>query len=338
LARGLDGDEALLFADVAMYAAKRAGGNRWHVWRHELQNEVLGPAMLQGDLRRLLAGEAGVGELQVHYQPMVDARSGRLAKVEALVRWRTHELDMVPPDAFLPAIEQAGLGAELDLRVLRRALADMAHWESLGLDGPDQVTVNLGISSLRSPTLAADVLAECRRSGVPAHRLVLEITEHEQLDPDPALVQGLMALRAEGIEVALDDFGAGYAALNYLRHWPLDTVKIDRSLLPNKDTAASDPSRAGVIDPRRLFTAVIELARQLSLRVTVEGVETAEDAELATASGADHLQGWRFAPAMPADELATWWQRHQRAAGPVDGVPLPRAAADDVTEAADVTD
>jgi diguanylate cyclase (GGDEF)-like protein len=328
---GVDADEALLFADVAMHAAKRAGGNRWNLWRHELQNEVLGPALLQGDLRRLLAGEQGVGKLEVHYQPLVDARTGRLVKVEALIRWRTHAQAMVPPDDFLPAVEQAGLGADLDLKVLRQALSDLAHWQSLGMDGPDQVSVNLGISSLRSPTLATDVLSACVASGIPCGRLVLEITEHEQLAPDPALVRGLTALRQQGIEVALDDFGAGYAALNYLRHWPLDTVKIDRSLLPDKDTGAhaGDPHRASLIDPRRLFTAVIELARQLSLGVTVEGVETAADAELATSSGADHLQGWRFARPMPADELVIWWQEHQHKREPAGELPAPRTAPDE---------
>ncbi len=309
LAPGATADSALACADIAMYTAKRRGRGQWALYEPAMREEVMGAALLQGQLRSLLQAGSGdgaddVGQLVVHYQPVVDLAAGLPSGVEALVRWLHPQRGLLGPDRFVPLAAQAGLGAELDRWVLHRALHQAATWRAAGLVGLHRVGVNLGAASVRSATLADDVLGALRASGAPAGLLLLEITEHDELDADPAAAGRLVALRRAGVSIALDDFGTGYASLGYLRRWPVDVVKLDRSLLPGA-LEGGDPS--AVDDPAALLAAVVDLVTAMGRQVVAEGVETPDDERAVRAAGVRYAQGWLHARAMPAEDLAAWW-------------------------------
>ncbi|CAA9393899.1 MAG: diguanylate cyclase/phosphodiesterase (GGDEF & EAL domains) with PAS/PAC sensor(s), partial [uncultured Quadrisphaera sp.] len=233
LTPGTGAAAAMVCADVAMYVAKRRGRDRWVAYDPSLREQVLGAGQVQRELRVLLhesgAGEpagappdatdaadrAAAGALVVHYQPVVDLVTGLPSGVEALVRWHHPRRGLVPPDSFLALAEAAGLGPALDRWVLHQALHQMAGWDAAGLVGLDRVAVNLGVSSVRSPTLGEDVAVALRAAAMTPQRLLLEITEHDELQADRAAAETLLALREAGVTIALDDFGAGYASIGY---------------------------------------------------------------------------------------------------------------------------
>ena len=324
-------DEVLKRADVAMYTAKHEGRGRWAVWAPEQHEKVLGAPVMLEELRTMLArpgGPAGPpgatgagspvpggeaarhaaedpGHLVLHYQPAVDLVTGLPSAIECLVRWQHPRRGMVPPDEFLPLAESAGLGADVDRWVLHAALEQVAAWDAArALPSMHRVAVNLGISSMRSPTLVPDVEAALAASGCGPERLILEITEHDELPFDPAAAQRLLHLRHSGVSVALDDFGNGYSSVGYLRRWPVNVIKLDRSLLP---LAGAGGAFAAIDDPVELLDGVVALAAALGHDVVAEGVETVEDDRAVRAVGVRYGQGWLYARPMEAEHLASWW-------------------------------
>ena len=298
-------DGVLADADVAMYAAKQRGGGRVIQYSPDLREEVLGRAALLQDVRALLgpAAPAAVGELLVHHQPVVELATGVPLGVEALVRWDHPQRGVLGPDVFVPLAEELGLGAELDRRVLRMALAALRGWDEDGLR-VHRIGVNLGRGSMASPVLVEDVLAACLRAGIGPDRLMLEITEHDPAPTDPDCAAGLQVLADAGATVALDDFGTGYSGVGYLLRFPVQLLKLDRSLLPVPGARAV----AGSVEALQLLTGVAALAAATGLEVTAEGVETLEHRDLVTSIGVQHGQGWLFSRALPPEEVPAFWR------------------------------
>lgn len=316
-------DEVLKRADIAMYTAKHDGRGRWVAYADGQREKVLGASVMLEELRTMLTrpgGPAGLhgaaagasaedpGHLFLHHQPVIDLVTGFPIGTECFVRWQHPRRGLVAPDDFLPLVESAGLGADVDRWVLHTALEQLAAWDATpGMSFIHRVAVNLGVSSLRSPLLVVDVHAALAASGCAPDRLLLEITEHDELPFDPVAAQRLLDLREQGVSIALDDFGNGYSSVGYLRRWPVNAIKLDRSLLP---AAGAEGAFAAIDDPMELLDGVVALAAALGHDIVAEGVETAEDDRAVRAVGVRYGQGWLYARPMDAEHLLAWWREH----------------------------
>jgi diguanylate cyclase len=283
---GLDRDELMRRADLAMYAAKGDGRGRWRRYADALDAEASERAWIARDLR--LALDAGA--LEVHYQPRLDLASGRTCGAEALVRWPHPERGMIPPVRFIPVAEESELIVALGSFVLDAALAQCRHWRDKGLD-VGRVAVNVSARQLRDPRFAESVMAALGRHGLQPRDLEIELTESLFAGEVSAVERALAPLRARGVCVALDDFGTGFSSLSALKHLPVDVMKIDRSFVIDlgQDRAADAVVRS-----------VIALARDLGKRVVAEGVETELQQQRLQALGCDEVQGYRYAKPLPA--------------------------------------
>ncbi|MCI2239340.1 bifunctional diguanylate cyclase/phosphodiesterase [Paenibacillus sp. TRM 82003] len=292
--------ELITRADVAMYAAKSGGGSRAVSYHPAMREEVARRYTLSGQLRRLLSGRAaGVGHLEVHYQPLVDLASGRATGAEALVRWFHPEHGLLAPADFLALVRSNDLDAQLDTAVLEGVVQQLARWRDQGRRALP-VAVNLTRTSLDDPDLAGRVLTLLAAADVPAHLLHLEITEHEQLPLDSPAARTLTRLHAAGVEVHLDDYGTGYTALDYLRRFPVQVIKVDRSVV------------VGVVEgDGQLVAGVLAMAGALGLRVLAEGIETPEQRARLVELGVQQGQGYLFSRPLPAAAYA------DRVLGPV---------------------
>jgi diguanylate cyclase (GGDEF)-like protein len=282
--------ELLRRADIAMYAAKerRAAFLRY---RSEMDERAIEYAELGAQLRHGL----DKGEFELVYQPIVTLPEGRLASVEALVRWRHPRRGLLSPVDFVPVAERNGLIVELGDWVLREACQQMVRWyREYGPDAPARVSVNVSARQLRQPGFADSVVEALADTGLPARRLVVEVTETAVFGGGPA-VDELEALHDLGVRVALDDFGTGHSSLGLLQTCPVDTIKVDKSFVENITRAG----RHSVI-----AAALINLSDGLSLAAIAEGVETAEQAEQLCRLGYRYAQGFHFGRPMAADELA----------------------------------
>jgi len=277
-------------ADVAMYAAKAAGGNRWLGYRPEMSASLL----RRLDLRTQLVLALERDEIVPWFQPIVDLEDGRLMGFEALARWTRPGRDVEAPGDWIGLAEQTGLVVPIDFAVLEGALRELARWRSMS---PDALRLHLAVNAsgrtLQEPGTAARVLALLARAGVPAECLVLEVTEGVLLE-DEAVGRRLQHLRAEGVRIALDDFGTGWSSLSYLSRFPVDVLKLDRSF-----TATLHRGRGGEAVP----AAVVQLARALDLQVVAEGIETEEQADRLRSLGAQLGQGYLHG--RPADATAS---------------------------------
>ena len=271
--------------DLALYRAKEGGGGRVVVFEEAFQRERDEKLRLERDIGLALERD----EFTLHYQPLLDIAAGRIGVCEALIRWRSPTRGLVPPAAFIPAAEGAGLIVAIGRFVLDRACRDAATWRL-----PTTVAVNISPQHLRDPAFKAHVVGALKASGLPPSRLEIEITEGVFLDRANASLEALTWLRERGIKVALDDFGTGFSSLNYLVNFPVDTIKIDRTFVTGLVSSAK--SRA-VVD------AILMLARNLGLRVVAEGVETTEQALALKLRRCDDLQGYLICRPQPAGEI-----------------------------------
>jgi diguanylate cyclase (GGDEF)-like protein len=279
-------------ADVAMYAAKGAGGNRWLGYRPEMSASLL----RRLDLRTQLVMALERDEITPWFQPIVELSTGELVGFEALARWVRPGQEVEGPADWISLAEQTGLVVPIDFAVLEGALRRLATWRSRTPEAQRlHLAVNASGRTLQEPGTAARVLALLARTGVPAECLVLEVTEGVLLE-DEAVGRRLQHLRAEGVRIALDDFGTGWSSLSYLSRFPVDVLKLDRSF-----TATLHHGRGGEAVP----AAVVQLARALDLEVVAEGIETEEQAELLRRLGAQSGQGYLYGrPAPPDASLA----------------------------------
>ena len=285
---GEDIDSLLMHADTAMYKAKEQGGGSYQAYSRSMNASALQRLTLENALRRAVERE----EFEVHYQPIVEARSGVPVAAEALVRWRHPELGLLLPSEFVPLAEENGLIVPLGEWVMRTACAQNRAWQERGLRRI-RVVVNLSSRQLvRGVTgTVGGILQE---TGLEARYLGLELTESVLVNHQKEGTETLHALRAMGLHLSVDDFGTGYASFGYLKHFPLDTLKIDRSFVRE---IASDPDDAAIT------TAIIAMGHALGLKTVAEGVETEAQLALLRKQGCDEMQGYLFSRPMPADRF-----------------------------------
>jgi diguanylate cyclase (GGDEF)-like protein/PAS domain S-box-containing protein len=301
---GRDPDELLKRADMALYRAKADGRGTFRSFEPGMDARLQARRLLELDLRKALAA----GELELHYQPLVDLRTGAVSALEALLRWRHPARGLVPPGEFVPLAEEIGLIVPVGGWVLRRACADAAGWP-----GGVRVAVNLSAAQFRGRELVAAVVGALAAAGLAPARLELEITETVLLRDGEATLATLRELRALGVRIAMDDFGTGYSSLGYLRSFPFDKIKIDRCFV--RDLGAS-------ADCEAIVRAVTGLGGSLGIATTAEGVETEEQLERLRAEGCDEAQGFHLGRPMPAADIRALLDRgdgRRRPDGPPSG-------------------
>lgn len=285
----VDASELLRRADVAMYAAKSAGKNRYLRFRPEMMKSLVERTELEAGLR--VAVDAG--QIAVHYQPIISSRLGVVVKVEALARW-VRDGETVPPEQFIPAAERSGLIVEIGTEVLLKGCTELKPW--LAEDPSRALAVNVSGVQLQHGDFAELVQAVARSAGVNPRQLVLEVTESVFFDDDCHVIQQLTALRKAGVRVALDDFGTGYSSLGRLQGLPVDTLKIDQSFTSMIHTGDENLP---------ILSCMIAMAHGLGLTVTAEGVETPAQAEYLINLECDSLQGFLFSAAVAQPALAS---------------------------------
>jgi diguanylate cyclase (GGDEF)-like protein len=279
---GVKADHLLKNADMALYRAKADGRGTFCFFREEMAHTVEARRLLELDLRHAIAHE----EFELHYQPLVNLKSGRISTCEALLRWNHPDRGQVSPIDIIPVAEDMGLIVDLGRWILRKACMECMKW-------PEGVSVAVNFSSQQFHQ--RDVLSEVRYalqvSGLPADRLEIEITESSLLRNTQWTLDALSQLRAAGVRISLDDFGTGYSSLSYLHSFPLQKVKIDRSFLEGIDTDR----------PLTLLRGVARLSADLGMAVVVEGIETNEQLELINVDGTvTEAQGFLFSQPVPA--------------------------------------
>ncbi len=306
------GNELLRNADAAMYLAKDRGKARCALYDDALQEAAMARLRTIAELRQSIEEERFV----VHYQPIVDLGSGRVASIEALVRWDHPTEGLLSPARFMPEAEATGLVVEIGTQVLRRACRDLAR---LRLHRPDlRLAVNLSARQLATTDLATLVAPALAEGGIPADALTLEVTESSVIeDPDQGIAT-LRALRALGVSLSLDDFGTGYSSLAYLRTLPVDEVKIDRSFVA---TLGEDPTATALV------SGIIGLAHAVGMRVVAEGIETGFHLDELRRLDCDVAQGFLWSPAVPVEEVGDVARRIECDGDVAPRLALPRAGA-----------
>jgi diguanylate cyclase (GGDEF)-like protein/PAS domain S-box-containing protein len=291
---GEDADELLRNADVAMYMAKSQGKNRFEAFCPTMHSEMLRRLDLEADLRRAI--EAG-GEMVLHYQPTVVLQTGEIAGVEALVRWNHPERGLIPPLEFIPVAEETGLIVQLGEWVLREACMQAVAWDAAATgitrrEPPMTMSVNLSARQLQHESLVASVRAVLDETGLEPSRLILEITETAVMNDHVSTIVRLQQLKDLGVGLAIDDFGTGYSSLAYLRRFPIDVLKIDRSFV---DGVTEGSQKAA------LLRTIVELGRTLNLKTVAEGIEEHEELDQLRSLECDLGQGYFFARPLGAD-------------------------------------
>jgi diguanylate cyclase (GGDEF)-like protein len=286
-------------ADIALYEAKAGGRNR-AAFYEEAMNELLQSRhLIEAELREALRG---VDQLGVAFQPLFDARTGTVSGAEALVRWHNPRLGQVSPAHFIPIAETSGLIEGVGDHVLRRACEMGARWPG------HTIAVNISPTQLRSPRFADRVFAIIEAAGMRPDDLELEITESILLE-DERIASGMLhAFREAGIKIALDDFGTGYSSLNYLKRYPVDRIKIDRTFV--SQLARRSASSA-------IVQAMVTLAHALGIEVTAEGVETQEQMEILVEMGCNTLQGFLLSAPTSPEQIEAMSRRRNRDTEPV---------------------
>ena len=278
-------DGLLMQADLALYQAKAEGKGRHRVFVADYERLLLERRAFENDLKLALARR----EFEILYQPLAELGEGRVVCFEALIRWRSETRGTVSPATFIPVAEAMSLVVAIGRWVLWKACSDAAQW-------PEDVSVAVNISPqhFRAPDFVKDVLVALEISGLDPTRLEIEITEGVFLEQSASALDNLHALRRRGIRIALDDFGTGYSSLNYLVNFPVDKIKIDRSFVTDFVTRHEN---------RAIIDAILTLARELSIRVTAEGVETIEQALALKTRRCDDIQGYLLSRPRPVSEV-----------------------------------
>jgi EAL domain-containing protein (putative c-di-GMP-specific phosphodiesterase class I) len=277
-------------ADRALYRAKERGRDRAEVFDEELRTTAVGRL----DTERMLRRAIDDGMLVVEYQPIVDLRTGSRVGAEALVRVSDPERGLVLPEAFLEVAEETGLLIAIDEHVLADAVRQASIWHARLGGGAAEVAINVTARHLADAGFHAAVIDQLDTRAVPHHDLQIDVTERVLIEASHSAITGLRALRDAGVQVGLDDFGTGYSSLAYLRQFPLDFVKIDRSFIHELERDEREEA---------VTAAIIELAHALGLTVIAEGVETPQQLHILEDLGCDRAQGFLFAPPGAPDTL-----------------------------------
>ncbi|GMV42874.1 MAG: GGDEF domain-containing protein [Myxococcales bacterium] len=287
-----DGTDPLLLvrnADLAMYHSKESGRNQVKVFTQALDSRLSDAMETKSRLVRALDR----GELILYYQPLIQAQSGLVEAVEALVRWRSPELGLVSPARFIPVAEECGLIVPIGEWVILEACRQVRLWTRKGIPVP-RVSVNLSLRQIQSDSLIPAITAALEETGIDPSLLELEITESATMDDPQQTLRFIHAVRAMGLSVALDDYGTGYSSLSCLRRYPFDRVKLDPEFLKNIEDDQQE---------RALVKGVIGLARTLGLEVVAEGVETTAQLAILTDLGCNLLQGYGLSRPVPVEDV-----------------------------------
>ena len=286
---GADADELLRRADIAMYAAKAAGGHRFVAYEPHLYDATVARMELKADMR----GALERGEMHIDYQPIVDLATAEILGSEALMRWKHPKHGSVPPMDFIPLAEENGLILELGRWILETACHQTRAWQAAAGRAGLTISVNLSGRQILDRDLVPDVRRILAESGLAPHDLTLEMTESVLVQDVEATVSTLKALKALGVRLAIDDFGTGYSSLSYLRQFPIDILKIDRSFVSSLD---------GSMDSTALVRSILDLSTTLRLDTVAEGIEESEQRDVLRDLGAQQGQGYLFArPMGPMD-------------------------------------
>ncbi|MCK9294752.1 MAG: EAL domain-containing protein [Desulfobulbaceae bacterium] len=276
-------------ADVAMYHAKEKGKNNFQYYSNSMNTEALERLTLEGELRRAVERN----EFIVHYQPQVDARTREIVGLEALVRWHHPQKGMIPPNHFIPVAEESGLIVPIGSWVMKSAVRQIRDWLQQGVPVVP-ISINLSSPQFQSKEIYHIITSILNSTGVPRKYLKVELTESILLKAEEEAINMLHDIKKTGVEICLDDFGTGYSSLNYLKRFPIDVLKIDRSFVMN---IMSDPKDA------EICSAIIALAKCLNLSVVAEGVERHDQYEFLRDKGCDSIQGFYFYRPMPAGDI-----------------------------------
>lgn len=274
-----------------MYEAKRSG-NTYKYFKKELDVKARKRLRVENALRLALQAE---DELVVFYQPKVELATGRIAAMEALVRWSKPDGTMISPGEFIPLAEETGLVLPLGDWVLRKALQATKKWLQAGIK--ISVAVNLSPLQFRDEKLLKRIMTAISDSGFPPNCLELEITESAVLEREKQAIAVLSKLQDLGISISLDDFGTGYSSLYYLKKLPINSIKIDKSFIDDLP---------GHKDSVAITTAIINIARSLDLKVVAEGVEKVEQLRFLEKNGCDQIQGYYYSPPVSESTMETF--------------------------------
>jgi predicted signal transduction protein with EAL and GGDEF domain len=280
-----DLDQLVKNADLALYEAKSGGRRTYRFFEAAMEERANARRTGEIELRKAIRQ----GELEVHYQPIVDFKTETVVGCEALIRWRHPERGMISPAHFIPVAEDTGLINAIGEWVMKSACATAASWPA-----HTAIAVNVSPVQFREPGFALKVVGALAASGLAAHRLELEVTETVLINDDETTLAVLNELRALGVRIALDDFGTGYSSLSHLQLFPFDKIKIDRSFVRNVAWSA---------DSVAIVRAVIDIAGVRNIATTAEGVETVEQKEALRTLGCSQMQGYLFSAARPAAEI-----------------------------------
>lgn len=294
--------EVLKRADMAMYRAKGMGKNRICLFDPAMQSEMLERAHLESDFRQAIKA----GQFALEYQPQVQAHIGMVG-LEALVRWRHPDKGMIPPAKFIAFAEESGLIVPLGLWILETACRQIVQWQDDPMLAGAVVAVNISARQLRDPAFVQDVLDILSRTGAPAKRLKLELTESMLVENIEETIVKMQYLCAAGVSFALDDFGTGFSSLSYLKQLPIDTLKIDRSFVRDILTDSNDAAIARTI---------VALAQSLNLGVIAEGVETEGARDMLVSFGCDCHQGYLYSKPAPPESIPAWVRAQADAIAP----------------------
>jgi diguanylate cyclase (GGDEF)-like protein len=281
-------------ADVAMYQAKESGCRSYRFFKPEMNVKAVERQSLEQDLRRALDRK----ELTLHYQPIVNLKSGTITGAEALLRWTQLTRGPVPPAVFIPVAEDSGLILPIGAWVLREACTQGKAWADAGLC-PLTISVNVSALQIRSDSFLANLVAVLRETGLNPGSLNIEVTESGLMERARFGSPILTSLRDKGIQVSVDDFGTGYSSLSYLRKLPIDALKIDQSFVRQISTTPDDTT---------IVSAIISMGRSLRLKVVAEGVESAEDVAFLKKQECDEAQGFFFGRPVNAECFAEMYK------------------------------
>ncbi len=282
---GVDPADLLKKADLALYEVKSAGRNDFRIFQQSMLEAVHSQHSSELLLRRAIERE----ELELHYQPMIDARTNKVCGAEALIRWRHPEKGLIGPDQFISLAESTGLIVPLGNWVLQRACADAATWPA-----HTKVAVNVSAGQLKDANLFDVILCTLVETGLPPDRLELEITETVLTANQETHLASIRQLKNLGISVAIDDFGTGYSSMTQLTLFPFDKIKIDKSFTQGFLTRR---------DHKAIIESTLLLARGLDLKVTAEGIETPEQLRHMQAAGVDFVQGYLLGRPVPLSQF-----------------------------------
>ena len=284
---GADGTEVIGSADAAMHHAKHLGRNNYQFHTADMNSRALAMLLTEQELRQALERQ----EFLLHYQPQLDARTGRIVGAEALIRWRHPRRGMVSPAQFIPIAEERGLIVAIGAWVLREACRQNRAWQAAGMPAMS-IAVNLSALQFHREDLPQEVASALRDSGLAAEYLDLELTESAVMRDTDDSIATMRALKEIGLKLSLDDFGTGYSSLSQLKRFPLDNLKIDQSFVRG---LPGDPYDLAI------STAIIGMGKALNLRVIAEGVETAEQLQVLRSIGCHEIQGYFVSRPVPGE-------------------------------------